>query len=42
MHSIRPDHVNLNEACFKRHASHVPNALKTIDNELKCLIIYCF
>jgi hypothetical protein len=20
------------EACFKRHASHVPNALETIDN----------
>jgi hypothetical protein len=30
------------EACFKRRASHVPNALKTIDNQLKCLIIYCF
>ena len=30
------------KACFKRRASHVPNALKTIDNLLKCLIIYCF
>ena len=30
------------KVCFKRRASHVPNALKTIDNQLKCLIIYCF
>jgi hypothetical protein len=29
------------KACFKRRASHVPNALKTIANQLKCLIIYC-
>ena len=32
----------LNEACFKRRASDVPNALKTIDNQMKCIIIYCF
>jgi hypothetical protein len=30
------------EACFKRRASLVPNGSKTIDNQLKCLIIYCF
>ena len=30
------------KACFKRRASHVPNVLQTIDNQLKCLIIYCF
>jgi hypothetical protein len=24
-------------ACFKRRATHVPNALKTIDNGMKCL-----
>jgi hypothetical protein len=29
-------------ACFKRRASHVPNALETIDNEAFHLIIYCF
>jgi hypothetical protein len=29
-------------ACFKRRASHVPNALETIDNEAFQLIIYCF
>jgi hypothetical protein len=32
----------LYKACFRRRASRVPNALKTIDNQLKCLIIYCF
>jgi hypothetical protein len=26
--------------CFKRRVSNVPNALKTIDNQLKCLLIY--
>jgi hypothetical protein len=30
------------KACFKRRASHVRINLKTIDNQLKCLIIYCF
>jgi hypothetical protein len=30
------------KACFKRRASHVPNALETIDNEALQLIIYCF
>jgi hypothetical protein len=30
------------KACFKRRASHVPNALETIDNEAFQLIIYCF
>jgi hypothetical protein len=24
--------------CFKRHATRVPTALKTIDNEMKCLV----
>jgi hypothetical protein len=28
-------------ACFKRRASHVPNALETIDNEAFQLIIVC-
>jgi hypothetical protein len=32
----------VHEACFKRRASHVPNALETIDNEACQLIIYCF
>jgi hypothetical protein len=26
------------KACFKRRPSHVPNALKIIDNQLKCLM----
>jgi hypothetical protein len=30
------------KACFKRRASHVPNALEIIDNEAFQLIIYCF
>jgi hypothetical protein len=30
------------KACFKRRASHLPNALETIDNEAFQLIIYCF
>jgi hypothetical protein len=34
--------IHVNEACFKRRASHVPNALKIIDNQMNCLIIYCF
>jgi hypothetical protein len=28
--------------CFKRRASHVPNAVETIDNDAFQLIIYCF
>jgi hypothetical protein len=35
-------HVLSCEACFKRRASHVPNALERIDNEAFQLIIYCF
>jgi hypothetical protein len=34
--------MTCNEACFKRRASHVPNALETIDNEAFQLIFYCF
>jgi hypothetical protein len=30
------------KACSKRRILHVPNAFKTIDNQLKCLIIHCF
>ena len=30
------------EACFKRRASHVANALETIDNKAIQLITYCF
>jgi hypothetical protein len=34
--------IKYSKACFKRRASHVPNALETIDNETFQLIIYCF
>jgi hypothetical protein len=30
------------KVAHKRRASHVPNALETIDNEAFQLIIYCF
>jgi hypothetical protein len=33
--------LKMTKSCFKRRASHVPNALKTIDNQVKFLI-YCF
>jgi hypothetical protein len=36
------EQVRIYKACFKRRASHVPNALETIDNEALQLIIDCF
>jgi hypothetical protein len=36
------NHNSVTEACLKRRASHVPNALEAIDNEAFQLIIYCF
>jgi hypothetical protein len=39
---VQFDLYKVNKACFKRRASHVTNALKTVDNQLKCLIIYYF
>jgi hypothetical protein len=35
------DYTQPYKACFKRRASHVPNALETIDNEAFQLIIDC-
>ena len=34
--------IKVTKACFIRRASHVPNALKTIGNQPKRLILYCF
>jgi hypothetical protein len=34
--------LSIYKACSKRHILHVPNAFKTMDNQLKCLIIHCF
>jgi hypothetical protein len=34
--------ISMYKACSKRRILHVPNAFKTIDNQLKCLIIRCF
>jgi hypothetical protein len=34
--------LSMYKACSKRRILHVPNAFKTIDNQLKCLIIHCF
>jgi hypothetical protein len=34
--------LSMYKACSKRRILLVPNAFKTIDNQLKCLIIHCF